>query len=105
MTMIWWGLLAAGVGAGLSVFYFGGLWMTVQRAVTAERPWALLLGSFVMRSAFVMLGFALVLLFMGDRWELLVAALAGFIGTRSVLVRRWRPPIVPDQRPEAASWR
>jgi F1F0 ATPase subunit 2 len=103
MTTIGWGLLAAGVGAGLSVYYFGGLWMTVQRAVAAEQPGALLLGSFVVRATGVMLGFALVLLLIGDRWELLGAALLGFIGTRAVLVRRWGE--VPAQHPEAAPWR
>lgn len=91
MTILIGVLLALGVGGGLSVLFFGGLWWTVQEVVEHERPQLLLLGSFVLRSALVLLGFSLVLLLMGTHWELLAASLLGFIGGRTVLVRRWRP--------------
>jgi len=84
-------VLAFGGGVGLSVLYFGGLWLTVQRVVEAEWPKMLLLGSFVVRTGLVLIGFYLVVLWMGERWELLAACLLGFIVGRTVLVRRWRP--------------
>ena len=85
------GMLAFGGGVGLSVLYFGGLWLTVRRVVVAEWPKGLLLGSFVVRTGLVLLGFYLVILWMGEQWELLVACLLGFIVGRTVLVRRWGP--------------
>ncbi len=90
-------LLAFAAGAGLSVFYFGGLWLTVQRVAEARRPKLLLLGSFFGRAAVILVGFYLVIVAMGDRWELLVASLLGFILARSVLVRRWGPPTAGAQ--------
>lgn len=89
--MILAGVLAFGGGVGLSVLYFGGLWMTVRRVVAGAWPKLALLGSFVVRSGLVLLGFYLVILWMGERWELLVACLLGFIVGRTILVRRWGP--------------
>lgn len=85
-------ILAVLAGGGLSLLYFGGLWLTVQRAVDeASRPTLFLLGSFVGRTALVLLGFYLVIVFMGDQWLLLVACVVGFIAGRTILVRRWGP--------------
>jgi F1F0 ATPase subunit 2 len=85
------GVLAFGGGVGLSVLYFGGLWLTVRRVVAGAWPKVALLGSFVVRSGLVLLGFYLVILWMGERWELLAACLLGFIVGRTLLVRRWGP--------------
>jgi F1F0 ATPase subunit 2 len=85
------GVLAFGGGVGLSVLYFGGLWLTVRRVVEGEWPRMLLLGSFVGRAGVVLLGFYLVILWMGERWELLAICLVGFIVGRTMLVRRWGP--------------
>jgi F1F0 ATPase subunit 2 len=93
------GVLAFGSGVGLSVLYFGGLWLTVRRVVTGDWPRTVLLGSFVVRAGLLLLGFYLVILWMGERWELLAACLLGFIVGRTVLVRRWGP------RPARASTR
>jgi F1F0 ATPase subunit 2 len=91
MTTLTGSVLAFGAGGGLSLLYFGGLWLTVQRAVDdATRPTLLLLGSFVGRTALVLLGFHLVIVLMDDQWTLLVASLLGFIAGRTLLVRRWR---------------
>ena len=88
-------LLALVAGGGLSLFYFGGLWLTVQHVVETRRSKMLLLGSFVVRTMFVLAGFYVVIWFMGDRWELLAASLLGFIVGRTILVRRWRPRPAP----------
>jgi len=85
-------LLSFVAGGAMSVFYFGGLWFTVQRAVSNDRPRTLLLISFAVRSGLVVLGFYLVILVSGDRWPLLVSALVGFIATRTLLMWYWRPP-------------
>lgn len=89
--MVLAGVLAFGGGVGLSVLYFGGLWLTVRRVVAGAWPKVALLGSFVFRSGLVLLGFYLVILWMGERWELLAACLLGFIVGRTLLVRRWGP--------------
>jgi F1F0 ATPase subunit 2 len=87
MTTLTGSVLAFGAGGGLSLLYFGGLWLTVQRAVDdATRPTLLLLGSFVGRTAVVLLGFYLVIVLMDDQWMLLVASLLGFIAGRTILV-------------------
>jgi F1F0 ATPase subunit 2 len=80
--------LALGGGIGLGIFYFGGLWMTVQRIPTARRPVFMSLSSFFGRLAVVLAGFFLV---MGGHWERLLVCLLGFLGVRFVLVRRWGP--------------
>ena len=84
-------VLAFGGGVGLSALYFGGLWLTVRRVVAGEWPRSFLLGSFVVRTGLVLLGFYIVILWMGERWELLAACLLGFIVGRTVLVQRWGP--------------
>jgi len=85
------GVLAFGGGVGLSVLYFGGLWLTVRRVVAGAWPRMLLLGSFVVRAGLVLLGFYFVIRWMGERWELLAVCLLGFIVGRTVLMHRWGP--------------
>lgn len=97
MTILAGSILAFLAGGGLSLLYFGGLWLTVQRAVDeADRPNLLLLGSFVGRTALVLLGFYLLIVLMGDQWILLISGLAGFVVGRTILVRRWRPHPAPS---------
>lgn len=92
MTILTGSILAFLAGGALSLVYFGGLWLTVQHALTAaDRPKLLLLGSFVGRTALVLLGFYLVIILAGDQWLLLVASVVGFIVGRTILVQRWSP--------------
>lgn len=79
------------LGAGLGLFYFGGLWLTVRRVADTQRPKRLLIGSFVARAVVVLLGFYGVTQLMGAHWEWLAVSLLGFVGMRLVLVRRWSP--------------
>jgi F1F0 ATPase subunit 2 len=83
--------LAAGVGLG--IFYFGGLWLTLQRLPSTRRPELLVLGSFVVRTLLAVAGFFLVF---GGHWQHLVAAMVGFLIARTLLVRRWRPGYEPE---------
>lgn len=80
-------VLACAAGMGLGLFYFGGLWLTVRRLPDSGGP-ALVLGSFVGRTALTLLGFYFV---MDGRWERMLACLAGFIIARQVLISRLRP--------------
>ena len=77
-------LLAFSAGMALGALHFTGLWLTVRRLPDAGAPLGLLLASFLARTAAAAAGLALV---MDGRWERLVAALAGFIVTREILVR------------------
>lgn len=81
--------MAFAAGIGLSILFFGGLWLTVQRIPTAAWPGLLALGSFWGRSVLCIAGFYLV---MDGHWTRLVACFLGFLLARLVLIRRWRSP-------------
>lgn len=93
--MAWWEItisLFAGALAGL--FFFGGLWWTVQRLPRAKAPALLALASLVLRVAVVLGVFYLLLAaFPGEGWPRLAAGLAGFILVRLLLTSRLRPQI------------
>jgi F1F0 ATPase subunit 2 len=76
--------LAAACAAGLllGAGFFGGLWWTVRRGVSAERPALWFLGSVVLRMSIVLVGFYLVS--SGD-WKRLLACLLGFVIARSLV--------------------
>lgn len=88
MTQILFLLLALMAGLALGLWYFGGLWLTVQRLPRARNPGFLSLVSLMIRLGVTLAGFYLV---MAGRWERLLACLAGFLLMRIVLVRRLGP--------------
>jgi F1F0 ATPase subunit 2 len=77
-------VLAACAGAAIGVFYFMGLWFTLKRIKDAKNPGLFTLGSFMGRTAAAV--FLFYLLVRGGYWESGLAALAGFIVSRIVLV-------------------
>jgi F1F0 ATPase subunit 2 len=81
MAMLEFVPLAAACAAGLllGASFFGGLWWTVRRGVSAERPALWFLGSVVLRMSIVLVGFYLVS--SGD-WKRLLACLLGFVVAR-----------------------
>lgn len=81
-------LTAFVAGLGLGLFYFGGLWLTVQQLPRAKRPFFLSVSSFLVRLAVTLPGFYLA---MGGHWERLLVCLLGFVGMRIVLTRVWGP--------------
>ena len=81
-------MIALMAGLALGGWYFGGLWVTVRRLPTAAAPALLALGSFWLRLAVSVMGFYVV---MGGQWERLLVCFIGFLGMRSLLMRRWRP--------------
>ncbi|MFO7984466.1 MAG: ATP synthase subunit I [Desulfatiglandaceae bacterium] len=80
------GALAMGIGIG--IFYFVGLWWTVQRVSRVAFPGRWVLGSFAVRAGVSMAAFYVI---MGDDWRKLMAGLVGFFLIRVVSVRRVRP--------------
>ncbi len=89
------GVLIPAFAAGLllGLFYFGGLWLTVQRLPRSEHPGMLTLVSLIIRLGVTLAGFYLV---MAGRWERLLVCLAGFLLVRIVLVRRLGPISSPS---------
>jgi F1F0 ATPase subunit 2 len=74
--------LALLAGALLGVFFFGGLWWTVQKGVTSAL-W--FLGSLVLRTSLVLAGFYLAT---QGHWSRLAACLLGFLFARLIVVKR-----------------
>jgi F1F0 ATPase subunit 2 len=85
----WWmAFLSIGVGLALGLFYFGGLWFTVQKISSSRHPALLTMASFLVRSAAVLLVFFFV---MDGHIERLAALMIGFLVSRQILVARLRP--------------
>ncbi|MDQ5911274.1 MAG: hypothetical protein QG599_3371 [Pseudomonadota bacterium] len=78
-------LLAGMAGIVLGALFFGGLWWTVQKTVSSQRPALWFFGSFLLRMSLVLLGFYGVA---GDQWPRLLACLVGFIFARW-MVMQW----------------
>jgi F1F0 ATPase subunit 2 len=76
------------VGMGLGLFYFGGLWWTVQQLTTARRPASLSLGSMLVRLIGTQAGFFWI---MDGQWERLIACVIGFFAARTLLVSHFSP--------------
>jgi F1F0 ATPase subunit 2 len=74
-------------GALLGVFFFVGLWWTVRKIESTKHVALLFLGSMLLRTSVVILGFYFVL---GDNWQRLIAGLLGFIIARIVITRLTR---------------
>ena len=70
-------LLAPPLAAGLilGAFFFGGLWWTVIKGVSSQRPALWFFGSMVLRMSITLLGFYFVAREDWERWLLCVARL------------------------------
>jgi len=76
-------------GLPLGVFYFGGLWWTICRAVASNSPAVWFLGSLLFRTIVLMAAFYWVS--QGD-WRRVLSCLLGFLLARSAIQRlRSRP--------------
>lgn len=72
-------------GAGLGIFYFGGLWITLRHLPGSKQPALYTLGSFIGRSLVCLLGFYLVL---DSGLDGLISSIAGFILIKIILINR-----------------
>ena len=66
------------------MFFFAGLWWTVRKLESSKHVALLFLGSMILRTSVVMLGFYFIL---GDNWQRLLAGLLGFIIARIIVTR------------------
>lgn len=79
-------LLVATSVAGLllGATFFGGLWFTVRKAISSQRPALWFFSSLLLRMSVALAVFNLV---SGGRWERLLACLSGFVIARLVILR------------------
>jgi F1F0 ATPase subunit 2 len=75
-------MLRFAFGILLGIFFYGGLWLTVRRLATTPHPFALTLGSLLLRMAVTLAGFLFVL---NGRWQNAAVTLLGFTAGRLVL--------------------
>ena len=80
----------------LGAIFFGGLWWTVRKGVSSERPALWFLGSLLLRMSIALTGFYFV---SGGHWERLLVCLLGFVIARLVVTRLTRPPAEDQTRP------
>ncbi len=75
-------LLAVAAGLVLGAIFFGGLWWTVRKGLSARQPALWFFGSMLLRMGITLAGFYFV--GRGD-WRRLVACLVGFVIARFVV--------------------
>ena len=83
-------VLSAFYGIAIGIFFFGSLWWTVQKGLTAVRPVLLFFVSFIIRTSVALIGFYLVSC---GQWQNLLTCLLGFVIARAVVNRFTRPKI------------
>lgn len=80
-------VLASVAGVLLGALFFGGLWWTVRKGVSAKRPTFWFFCSLWLRMGITLTGFHLVA---GGHWERLLVCLLGFFIARLVVTRLTR---------------
>lgn len=86
-------VLAWTAGGVLGAIFFGGLWWTVLKGVSSQRPALWFFGSALLRMSIALTGFYAVA---GGHWERLLACLLGFVMAR--LVVAWLPRLAELNR-------
>jgi F1F0 ATPase subunit 2 len=75
-------LFAWGIGVLLGAIFFGGLWWTVRKSLSSERPALWIFTSLLLRMGVTLTGFYLV---SDGQWQRLLLCLLGFIMARLVV--------------------
>ncbi|OGV81109.1 MAG: ATPase F0F1 [Lentisphaerae bacterium RIFOXYA12_64_32] len=83
-------VLAWVAGGLLGAVFFGGLWWTVRKGLSSERPALWFFGSLLLRMSIVLAGCYVV---SGGHWERLLACLIGFVVVRLIVTWLTRPPV------------
>lgn len=91
MNEIWRVVLALVMGLLLGALFFGGLWWTVQKGLTAKHPAVLFLASMLLRTGITLAGFYVVA---DHDIQRLVASLVGFVIVRLIATRVSRSGVV-----------
>ncbi|MCW8796971.1 MAG: ATP synthase subunit I [Chlorobium sp.] len=84
-------------GIVLGTFFFGGLWLTVEKSTTSTRPWLWFPLSMVLRTVVVLGGLYLIA---GEGWMSLLSSLAGFTASRIMVIHCTRRPLKTNGREE-----
>jgi F1F0 ATPase subunit 2 len=85
-------VLALMTGVVLGGMFFGGLWWTVRKSVSSKQPALLFLGSLLLRTSIVLVGFYLIA---RGRWERLLVCLLGFVMARLIVTWLTRAAVKP----------
>ena len=93
-------VLALITGVVLGAIFFGGLWWTVRKCVSAKQPALWFFGSVLLRMAVVLAGFYFVA---HGHWERLLVCLLGFVMARVVVTRLTRAAENPTYWAQEAS--
>jgi F1F0 ATPase subunit 2 len=92
--------LALVTGVLLGAIFFGGLWWTVRKCVSAKQPALWFFGSVLLRMTVVLAGFYFVA---HGHWERLLVCLLGFVMARVVVTRLTRAAENPTYWAQEAS--
>ncbi len=84
-------IMAFVVGASLGLFYFGGLWLTIQQLPIAQHPYRLVAFSFLSRLIIIL--FAVSLILSGNVFGVIPLLLCclGFLAVRTILILLIQP--------------
>ncbi len=77
-------------GVLLGAMFFGGLWWTVRKGISSQRPALWFFCSLLLRMSIALAGLYFV---SGGHWERLLACLLGFVTARLIVTRLTRPPL------------
>jgi F1F0 ATPase subunit 2 len=88
--------LAWVAGAVLGVMFFGGLWWTVRKGVSSQRPAVWFLVSLLVRMSLALAGIYVV---SEGHWERLLLCLVGFVMSRPIVTWLTRPAREHHTRP------
>jgi F1F0 ATPase subunit 2 len=80
-------------GLVLGTIFFGGLWITVQRAVISKMPALWFAGGLISRLAITLIGFYLVC---QNNWQRFIICLFGFIAARFIVL--WYTKGIEEKR-------
>jgi F1F0 ATPase subunit 2 len=83
-------------GGFLGAVFFGALWWTVRRALTAAKPARWFAGSLLLRMSLVLVGFYAIA---AAGWQALMLSLIGFLLSRMVVTRMARPALRNQNAP------
>ena len=81
--------LAWTAGILIGTIFFGGLWWTIRKGVSAKQPALWFLGSILLRMGIALAGFHFV---SGHNWERLLMCLLGFLMARVLVTWMTRLP-------------
>ncbi|ERM82257.1 hypothetical protein P872_18920 [Rhodonellum psychrophilum GCM71 = DSM 17998] len=80
-----WGFIGGWV---LGIFFFGGLWWTVNKAIAAKKPGFWFIGSFLVRTSITVFGFYY--LSQGS-WQTVLFGILGFLIARHLILHSTKP--------------